>query len=134
MAKLTSQQANELANYFLAMAQAVGDYRYQNFDTLSKQQNKDIKDSLVFIRKCANDLYTLSATLVMDDVQTSLASIGEVTDKMKKDYKTLQDIQKAINIAGSVANLGKAILSKKPGLITEATGDLVDSWKTFKNT
>ena len=38
MAQLTSQQVNQLADYFLAIAQAVGDYRYQNFDNLSKLQ------------------------------------------------------------------------------------------------
>ena len=30
MAQLTSQQANDLANQFLALAQAIGDFRYKH--------------------------------------------------------------------------------------------------------
>ena len=132
MATLTSQQANELANYFLIMAEAVGDYRYQNFDSLSTPENKAIKDSLEFIRKCADDLFTLSATLVLDDIQTSLSTIGEVTNQMKSTYKTLQDVQLAINIAASIVNLGKAILVKNPQQIADATGKLAECWKATK--
>lgn len=132
MAALTSQQANELANYFLAMAEAVGDYRYQNFDSLSASENKEIKDSLDFIRKSADELFTLSATLVMDDAQTSLSTIREVTNQMKSTYKTLQNVQNAINIAASIVTLGKAILGKNPHQIGDATGKLVDCWKAAK--
>jgi len=132
MATLTSQQANELANYFLAMAEAVGDYRYQNFDSLSAQENKEIKDSLEFIRKCANELFTLSATLVLDDAQNSLSAIKEVTNQMKSTYKTLQDVQKAINMAASIVTLGKAILGKNPQQIADATGKLADCWNATK--
>ena len=124
MAKLTSQQANELANYFLAMAQIIGDYRIQNFDALSKEQNQNIEDLFNLILKHADFLFTLSATLVMDDIQTSLSAIGEVTGKMKSTYKTLQDVQKAINIAASVVTLGEAILKKNPKAIAEAIGGL----------
>lgn len=132
MATLTSQQANELANYFLAMAEAVGDYRYQNFDSLSTQENKEIKDSLVFIRKCANELFTLSATLVLDDAQMSLSTIGEVTNQMKGTYKKVQDVQKAINMAASIVTLGKAILLKNPQQIGDAAGKLAECWKATK--
>lgn len=132
MATLTSQQTNELANYFLAMAEAVGDYRYQNFDSLSAQENKEIKDSLEFIRKCANELFTLSATLVMDDAQNSLSAIKEVTNQMKSTYKTLQDVQKAINMAASIVTLGKAILEKSPQQIADATVKLADCWNDTK--
>jgi len=124
MEKLTSQQVNELANYFLEMSQALGDYRYQYFDTLSREQNQQIKDLLDLIRKYANDLFTLSAILVMDDVQTSLSSIGEITNQMKTVYKKLQDVQRAINIAASVVTLGEAILTKNPRSIADSIGGL----------
>ncbi len=130
MAKLTSQQANELANNFLALAQAIGDYRYQNFDTLSKPQNQKIRDLHWSILNYADDLYTLSATLVMDDVQSSLTSIGAVTTQIKATYKTLQNVQKAINVAASVVTLGASILSKNPQAIADSIGGLVDTWNS----
>jgi hypothetical protein len=130
MAKLTSQQANELANNFLALAQSIGDYRYQNFETLSKPQNQKIRDLHWSILNYADDLYTLSATLVMDDVQTSLTSIGAVTTQIKATYKTLQNVQKAINVATSVVTLGASILSKNPQVIADSIGGLVGTWNS----
>jgi len=130
MAKLTAQQANELANNFLALAQAIGDYRYQNFDNLSKTQNQKIRDLHWSILNYADDLYTLSATLVMDDVQASLASISSVTSQIKATYKTLQNVQKAINVAATVVTLGASILSKNPQAIADSIGGLVDTWNS----
>ena len=49
MAKLTSQQANDLADYFSDMAQVIEDYRNQNFGTLSESQNQEIKDLLNYL-------------------------------------------------------------------------------------
>lgn len=129
MGKLTSQQANELANYFLVMAQVVGEFREQNIDHLSKLQNKEIKDLQALLLKFSDDLYSLSATLVIDDVQTALSSIGEVINQMKNTYKSLQDVQKAIDIATSVVTLGEAIMGKNPKAITGAIGKIFDLWK-----
>ena len=125
MGQLTSGQVNELADYFLAMAQALGDYRQQNIDHLLGPNNQEIKELQAAIRKYADDLYTLSASLVLDDVQESLAAIGEITNQIKSTYAELKDVQKAINIASSVINLGKAILEKNPKMIGQILEDLV---------
>ena len=129
MAQLTSQQVNELANYFLTMAQAIGDYRVNNFDALSKEENQKTADLFDSILKYADDLFTLSAILVMEDVHTSLSSIGDITNKMKSTFKTLQDIQKVINIAASVVTLGEAIVKKNPQAIADAIGGLAGTLK-----
>ena len=130
MAILTSQQANELANSFSAMAQAIEDYKDQNFDTLSKPQYQEIKDLQLSVLSYADDLYTLSATLTleMDNVQTALSALGNVTNQMKNTYKTLQNFQKAINVASSVVTLGAAILSKNPQTISDSINGLMKTW------
>lgn len=130
MAKLTAQQSNEIANQFLALSQAIGDYRYQNFDTLTKQQNQKIKDLHWSILKYADELYTLSATLVMDEVQISLTSIGEVTAQIQTTYKKLQNVQKAINVGASIVTLGASVVSKNPQAIANAINGLVKAWDT----
>ncbi len=130
MASLTSQQTNELAGNFLALAKVIGEYRYENFDTLSKQENEKMKDMHLSILAFVDDLYTLSATLVMDDVQSSLATINKVTIEMEATYETIQDVQKAINVAASVVTLGASVLSKDPQTIAESIGGLVDTWRS----
>ena len=128
MAKLTAKQANELANNFLGLAQAIGDFRYCNI--LPKPQNQKIKDLHWSVLNYADDLYTLSATLVMDDVEKSLSTIGIITTEIQATYKTLQNVQKAINVAASMVTLGSSILSTNLNAIKESLSDLVSVWKS----
>ena len=128
MAKLTVKQANELANNFLGLAQSIGDYRYQN--KLPRLQNQKIKDLHWSVLNFADDLYTLSATLMMDDVEQSLSTIGSITKELQAAYKKLQNVQKAINVAASIVTLGSSILSKNPQAIKESLSILVSVWKS----
>ncbi len=128
MPRLTSAQVSELANNFLAIAQSVGDFRYANYDTLSRAQNQKIKDMHWSILNYCDDLYSMAAVLVMDDAQNSLLSIERIANQMKRTYKQLTDIQKAINVAASVVTLGAAILSKNPQAIIDSIDGLTDSW------
>jgi len=130
MATLTAKQVNELANKFLALAQSIGDYRYANYDNLTKSQNQKLRESHRRILDYSDHLFTLSATLVMQDVESSLASIGEITDQINYTYKSLQNVQKAINVASSVVTLGASIISKNPQAIADSIGDLVDTWNS----
>ena len=120
MGKLTAQQVNELANHFLEMAEALETYREQNFAAISGRHNKEIKDLHHLILQFGDDYYTLSAILVLDDVHSSLTLIRELKIKMQNTFQTLQDVQKAINIAGSVVTLGNAIVNIDLKAIAEA--------------
>ena len=128
MARLTSKQINELANMFLALAQAIGDYRMNNFDTLTKAQNRKLRESHRRILNYSDDLYTISATLVMTDVEDSLARIASITEKITSTYKSLQKVQKAINVAAGVVTVGASIFSKSPLAILDALGKLEKTW------
>ncbi|WP_316828410.1 hypothetical protein [Pedobacter miscanthi] len=130
MANLTSQQVNQLAGNFLALAQSIGDYRYKNFEKLSKSNYQKIKELHLTILNYADNLYTISAILVMDDVKESLTSINHITTQINETYKTLQSVQKAINIATSIINLGAAIISKSPLKIANSINDLQAVWNT----
>jgi len=111
MEQLTSEQVNQLAGHFLSMAQSIEEFRSQNFVNLSPDQNQNIKDFHSIILDCADRLYTLSASLVLEDVDASLAKIGEVTNRMNTTVSALKNVQKAIDIAASVVALSKAILA-----------------------
>ncbi|TAI48124.1 hypothetical protein [Flagellimonas allohymeniacidonis] len=128
MARLTSKQINELANTFLTLAQSIGDYRMNNFDTLTKAQNRKLRESHRRILNYSDDFYTISATLVMNDVEDSLARIAKITEEITKTYKSLQNVQKAINIAASVVTVGASIFSKSPLAILDALGKLEKTW------
>ncbi len=97
MAQLTAEQATQLANHFLGLAQAIGDFRYANWETLSQEENKKLATSQAAILKSGEDIFALSATLIMTDVQTSLLQIKSLTQQIKSTITHLKDIQKAIN-------------------------------------
>jgi hypothetical protein len=132
MPNLTSQQVNELANHFLAMAEEISNHRYKNFDKLSKDENKQLKESHSDLLDKCDELYTLSASLVLDDVQSALSSIGSVTADIKATYATLVNVQKAINVAASVVTLASSILSKDPKAIGGSISGLMQSLKPDK--
>ena len=124
MASLTPTETHELAHHFLQMGQAVGQYRIDNFENLSKTQNKELKDHEKAILGCANDLFAWSASIVMNDVSGSLTTLAKVTKEIETAYKTLKDIQKAIDIAASVVMVGAAVMAKNPDAIATALGGL----------
>jgi hypothetical protein len=127
MANLTAQQINELADNFSALAHAIGEYRSQNFNALTTQQKQMIEEFYKSILDYADNFYALSATLVMDDVQASLTTIGDITTQIKATFNTLQNVQKAINIAASVVTLGSSIFSKDPQKIANSIVELLDT-------
>ncbi|MBE7169431.1 MAG: hypothetical protein INR73_02510 [Williamsia sp.] len=127
MSTLDARQLNELANSFLAFAQAVGDYRYEN--TLTPAENRELSDLQWTLLNYSDDLFTTSAVLVMNDVADSLATIDEITKDINKTYRKLRNIQKAINVAGAAVTLGAALFSKNPQAVGKAIGGLVKTWK-----
>jgi len=127
MGKLTSKQVHELANNFLALAQTIGDFRYQNYDTLTKEQNKILRETHKRTLDYSDDLYTLSATLVIDNVKSSLSQLETITENIKTSYQSLEDVQKAIDIATNVITLGASIFSLNPQAISDAIGNLESS-------
>ncbi len=124
MARLTSKQVNTLANQFLALAQSIGDYRYTNYDTLTKVQNRKLREAHKRTLDHSDALYTVSATLVMKDVEETLAEIESITLQINSTYKTLENVQKVINIATGVVTLGASIFSLNPQAIITALGKL----------
>lgn len=129
--KLTATQVTELANYFTAIAKAIGEFCEAKNTTkeLSDEDNESLSKVQWDLADDADQFYTLSATLVMEDVASSLATIHKVTTQMQTTYKVLKDIQKAIYIATAATTLGTAIVSKNPKTIVSAVQGLVDCWE-----
>jgi len=128
MAKLTAKQLTELGDGFLLFAQAVGNYRYSNSTKLTKAQNQQIRDFHWTLLNYADDLYTTSATIIIDDVSTSLDTLRLVTEQINDTYQTLTKIQKAIDVAAAGITLGAALFSKDPQVIAKAISGLVTEW------
>jgi hypothetical protein len=129
MPRLTSQQASDLANQFLALAQTIGDFRYRRWNELSKAQHHQLASQHWSVLNYGEDVLSLSTVLVMDDVSNSLSAIKAVTGKIKATLERLDDIQQGIDTAAVMVTLGAAIISRNPLAIGGAIKGLVDGWK-----
>lgn len=125
MAALTSKQITELADQFLAFAKAVGDYRIHHDEELTASQKKDIRSYHKQLLSRADEFYTSSAILVMDEIETSLKSIKDVTAKIEKTYLHLVNIQKAIDIAAACVKMGVSIFSLNTANISQSLSELL---------
>lgn len=129
MANLTSEQANRLSDDFFYLGVAIGDFRYENWDRLTLEQNKELSDMQSAILRCGEDILAYSTTLVMDEVADSLGKIGSITDEIKGTIKKLESIQKGLNAAAAILILGAAIVKRDPTAIGNSIKDLFMTWK-----
>lgn len=125
MANLKSEQVKELADNLLRMTNALGDYRYENFERLSEDENRRIKELHERQLSHTTELYTKSAVLVMDDVETSLKQIDTITLETQKLYKNLTTVQKVLDRATSVLTPAVAIIGLDPKGITSSIKGLL---------
>jgi hypothetical protein len=129
MAQLTSQQSAVLAENFLELAEAVGNYRMEHWETLSDEERKEMKAYQYSLLNYSDEMSTNAARLVMNDIEDSLDTLRDVTQQIKKDYGKLQKIHKVIHIAAASVALGAAIFSKQPQAIQHSMKNLVSKWK-----
>lgn len=129
MPQLTAKQIKELGDAFLAFAQGVGNYRMANADKLTPSQHQKIRDFHWTLLNHADDLYTTSAILVMNEVKDSLEKIRNITIGINKTYQALKSVQKALDVAAAGVTLGAALFSKNPQAIADAIQGLADAWK-----
>jgi hypothetical protein len=127
LATLTPQQATDLANNFLGLARAIGYFRFKNWNRLTKSEKKVLAAFRSDILKTGEDILALSTSLVMDDVQTSLEQINNLTLQIKGTVENLKNIQKGINIAASIVTLGTAIISMNPESVINAINGITDT-------
>ena len=125
MKNLKSYQVKELEDNLLRMTNELGNYRYTNFDKLSETENRRIKELHDRLLSHTTELYTKSAVLVMDDVETSLEQIETVTQETLQLFKNLTGVQKVLDRATSILTLASSIIALDPKGITSSIKSLL---------
>ena len=132
MASLSSEQASDLANQFLAMAQAIGDFRLRHWSDLTTSQHDRLSSLHWSVLHSGEDMLASSTTLVLNDASQSLASLQRLTAKMKSTLSSLKNIQKGFDLAASAVTLSASILSRNPSSIEDAIEKFADQFKKAK--
>jgi hypothetical protein len=129
MSRLTAKHLTELGDLFLKIAQAVGDYRISNSSAISKTDNVKIRELHRNLLDYSDNFYTNAAKLVLEDVESSMNKLKNITTDITKVYKRLKSIDKAIDIAAAATSLAAAVFSKNITIINNAVNKLADSIK-----
>jgi hypothetical protein len=125
MGQLTAKQTHDLANDFLVMASAIGDYRYREITNLNADENLRLKELHNALLDTADELYTRSANLVMDEVEASLNHINNITQKIHDAFQKIADVQQAIDRATQLVRLGTAVLTSDPLAIKDTLTTII---------
>lgn len=129
MANLTSDQAIKLSDNFYFLGRAIGDFRYKNWDQLSYSENKELSDFQHYILSAGEDILAQATTLIMDEVATSLEQINTISEEISGTIQTLTNIQKGLNVASAIVNLGVSILNRDPKEIGRSIKVVHETWK-----
>ncbi len=125
MAKLNKIQLAQLGDSYLLLAQAVGNYRIEHYNELSSVMKKRIREYHKNLIDYADMYYAASTIFIVENVETSLAQIANVTSGLDKAIKKVNKVQLVINTVAAAVRLGASIVSKQPKAITTALNDLV---------
>lgn len=128
MTNLTSDQAKQLSDNFYHLGMAIGDFRYENWDKLTPDQNRKLSETQYSLLSQGEDILALATTLVMDEIVDSLGKITRITEEIKGTIKTLGNIQKGLNVAAALLILGVAIVNRDTEGIGNSIKDVYETW------
>jgi hypothetical protein len=127
MPKLTSTQAFDLAQSFHSLAVQIGNYRFDNFDDLTRPQRKQLEDLEFDVLNDSTKFNALSIDLSLNDLEDTLSQIDDATIKMQNAIKSIKRVERVINIGTAAVTLGAAIVSMNPGAIASAISGVIDA-------
>ena len=130
MANLTSEQAKELSDNFYFLSVAIGDFRYENWDNLSIEDNKKLSEIQNMLLQTGEDILAFSTTLIMNEVEESLQKINFITSDIQGTIKNLQNIQKGLNTAAALLILGVAIVNRDTEGIEGSIKNIFETWNS----
>jgi hexokinase len=113
-------EANNLANLFNDLSQAVDAFRLNFRPPLQQEEMSRLKDEAQALQDRAHHFTAEAIGATLQTIQPQLADITAVTTKAKKQLQNLNNVSKAINIATSALALGVAIAAGDPATIASA--------------
>lgn len=116
-----TQQVFTLSDFFHVMGNAVRDYIDKNKNSLGDDERNYLFDFQINLLQQAADINMLGTAMVFDNVSQTISQLSDISISLKKAVKKAQSVQKVINIATSVVELGTSILSRNPKEIVAKT-------------
>jgi hypothetical protein len=127
MAKISADDALDLAKLFKQSALDVGQFQLDHWDDLSTSQRRALTDEEYTLLDHSQNLVTYGVGVILDDAQASLNQIKKATADANKAIETIQDIKKVLTIAAALVALGASIYVGNPAGVASAVTGVVDA-------
>lgn len=114
-----TQQVFLLSDFFHQLGNTIGEYIQENKSTLSDTERNALFDKQIELLRLSGEINMWGVALVFEDVQETISQLENITSEVKKTIRKVLAVQKAIDIAASIVELGTAIIAKDPKLIGE---------------
>lgn len=131
----SSDQAQQLADLFSRISDAVDQYRTRQFDTLTPQERDRLED-LIQQLDDIHDRFTATAIQdTLNAIRDDLGRITQITDEARQSVEHLNTTAEVVKLVSAVAELGEAIIVGDYGAIPQSIKDLAQAFpqKSDKN-
>ena len=129
MADLTTAQLTQLADNYQSMAKQLMLFKLQNLDKFNSIEVQDMTTRVSLLLHNSNLLTALSTFQSVQDLKPHLESIRQSTEQLKKTLDNIKKVQKGIDLATVVINLGSSLLTRDFNGIAGHAGELAEAVK-----
>lgn len=135
MAKLTQEEARQLAANFRDAAIAAGDNLQENWSRYTPKERSELQALEVTLMNHAADMTTQAIGLMLDEAEQDLTSLMRITARGKRALKSVAKAKAVITVLSAVIGLAAAIQTKKLPVIKAAADALQEAMEELpKNT
>ena len=120
MSRLNASDARELSRSFNDLAVTIGNYRFDNWSTLSPRQRADLESREWTLLNDSSDMTSRAIILQVADMKSALDGLRAATKRLARTAKALRDFKSAIMVASNAITLGAAIMTGNPVAIAKA--------------
>jgi hypothetical protein len=120
MARLTTEQARELAEQFYRLSKELGDYRFANWDKLRRRDRLALEAVEWSLLNASSDFTVGAVDVALGDVAPVVKQVARATKTMKTAIKRAKRVEKVLGIAAAAVKLTAAVVSGSPSAIVSA--------------
>ena len=134
MGKLTKNQMTQLGDNYLRYAQAIGNYRINNYARMTKLMRTRSREYYNSLNDYSNSFYLAGTNLIINEAEASINQMKEVAQDLDKAITNVEKVHTVVKTIGAAVQLGAAIISKQPIVIADSLKQFVKAYKKVKDT
>jgi len=127
-----AKQAEELAQIFFSLSNAVDDFRLRNFGSLSPAQQQQLKEQAQALDNRAQQFVADALGAILRGIQSHLSSIKDATRGAEEALRHLNDVAKGLAIVNAAVALVGSIASGDLGSVGGGVDTLIQAFSPPK--